>query len=162
MLFLGLNESRVPARYYNSYLEFFRDLLLKRDVTEVLEEYVFSAKANVGGPEIEGQPRMLNRFFAALVHPLIHTGNGLEFGILGLVAEGKQHRHIDRIDCQLTGVYARACSGSSAWGRRRSSHPVVDLPATAYGGAVGHLSPYCLTSFAHAEHHALCQWAVGG
>ena len=95
---LMLNESRVLVRYYNSYLEFFRDLLLTKDVTEVLEEYVFSAKANVGGPGIERQPRMLNRFFAALVHPLIHTGNGLEFGILGLVAEGKWHRQIQRID----------------------------------------------------------------
>ena len=94
---LGLNESGTSDRYYNSYLEFFRDLLLKRDVTEVLEEYVFSAKANVGGPGIEGQPRMLNRFFAALIHPLIHAGNGLEFGLLGLVAEGKQH--IVEADC---------------------------------------------------------------
>ncbi|PIL32612.1 hypothetical protein GSI_05315 [Ganoderma sinense ZZ0214-1] len=74
--------------FYNSYLEFFRDLLLKKDITEVLEEYVFSAKANVGGPGIDGHPRMLNRFFAALVHPMIHAGNGLEFGMLGLVAEG--------------------------------------------------------------------------
>ncbi|EJF59777.1 hypothetical protein DICSQDRAFT_108392 [Dichomitus squalens LYAD-421 SS1] len=74
--------------FYNSYLEFFRDLLLKRDVTAVLEEYIFSAKANIGGSDTEGQPRMLNRFFAALVHPMIHTGNGLEIGMLGLVAEG--------------------------------------------------------------------------
>ena len=84
-----LNESRVLVRYYNSYLEFFRDILSKKDVTEVLEEYVFSAKANIGGPETKGQPRMLNRFLAGLVHPMIHTGNGLEFGILGLVAEGE-------------------------------------------------------------------------
>ena len=107
-----LNESRVLVRYYNSYLEFFRDILSKKDVTEVLEEYVFSAKANVGGPEIEGQPRMLNRFFAAGIHPLIHIGNGLEFGILGLVAEGRQH-NVD-IVCRLTCLYARARSDSSA------------------------------------------------
>ncbi|TBU44557.1 hypothetical protein BD309DRAFT_862019 [Dichomitus squalens] len=74
--------------FYYSYLKFFRDLLLKKDVTEVLEEYIFSAKANIGGSATEGQPRMLNRFFAAVVHPMIHIGNGLEFGILGLVAEG--------------------------------------------------------------------------
>ena len=112
MFFLGLNESGTLDRYYNSYLEFFRDLLLKKDVTEVLEEYVFSAKANVGGPGIEGQPRMLNRFFAAGIHPLIHIGNGLEFGILGLVAEGRQH-NVD-IVCRLTCSYARARSDSSA------------------------------------------------
>ncbi|KAI0367931.1 hypothetical protein BV20DRAFT_534637 [Pilatotrama ljubarskyi] len=74
--------------FYNSYLEFFRSLLRSKDVTEVLEEYVFSAKANVGGTGIEGEPNVLARFLAALVHPLIHVGNGLEFGLLGLVAEG--------------------------------------------------------------------------
>ena len=37
-------------RFYNSYLEFFRALLLKKDVTEVIEEYIFSPKANIGGP----------------------------------------------------------------------------------------------------------------
>ncbi|KAI0357098.1 hypothetical protein OH77DRAFT_1422596 [Trametes cingulata] len=74
--------------FYNSYLEFFRASLRTKDVTEVLEEYVFSTKANVGGPGIEGEPHMLARFLAALVHPLIHAGCGLEFGFLGLVAEG--------------------------------------------------------------------------
>lgn len=86
---LRANAYTVLLRFYNSYLEFFRDLLLKKDVTEVLEAYIFSEKANVGGPGIDGHPKMLNRFFAALVHPMIHAGNGLEFGILGLVAEGQ-------------------------------------------------------------------------
>ncbi|RPD56818.1 hypothetical protein L226DRAFT_492010 [Lentinus tigrinus ALCF2SS1-7] len=74
--------------FYNSYLEYFRALLLKEDVTYVIEEYLFSAKSNIGGPGIEGHPRMLNRFLAAIVHPMIHVGNGLELGLLGLVAEG--------------------------------------------------------------------------
>ncbi|KAI0739605.1 hypothetical protein C8Q80DRAFT_1222014 [Daedaleopsis nitida] len=74
--------------FYNSYLEYFRSLLVKKDVTEVIEEYIFSAKANVGGPGVDGSPRLLNRFLASIVHPMIHTSCGLEFGILGLVAEG--------------------------------------------------------------------------
>ena len=85
-------------RFYNSYLEFFRALLLKKDVTEVIEEYIFSPKANIGGPGIDGQPRLLNRFLASIVHPMIHTGCGLEFGLLGLVAEGE-----DGSVCQLPG-----------------------------------------------------------
>lgn len=76
-------------RFYTSYLEYFRTVLCEKDITEVLEDYLFSAKANVGGAGVEGEPKMLVRFFSALIHPLIHTGNGLEFGLLGLVAEGE-------------------------------------------------------------------------
>ena len=75
-------------RFYNSYLEFFRAQLRDKDITDVLEEYVFSSRANVGGSGIEGEPHMLARFYAALAHPMIHIGCGLEFGFLGLVAEG--------------------------------------------------------------------------
>ncbi|KAH9849117.1 hypothetical protein C2E23DRAFT_840918 [Lenzites betulinus] len=70
--------------FYSAYLEYFRAQLREKDVTEVVEEYIFSARANIG----EGTPRMLSRFFAALIHPMIHMGCGLEFGFLGLVAEG--------------------------------------------------------------------------
>ncbi|OBZ73399.1 hypothetical protein A0H81_07066 [Grifola frondosa] len=31
---------------------------------------------------------MLNRFLAGILHPLIHTGYGCEFGLLGMIAEG--------------------------------------------------------------------------
>ena len=63
--------------------------MLKKGVDEVLEEYIFSAKANVGGPGVEGTPRMLSRFYAVLIHPMIYIGCGLEFGFPGLVAEGE-------------------------------------------------------------------------
>lgn len=32
---------------------------------------------------------MLNRLLEILIHPVIHVGYGAEFGILGLIAEGK-------------------------------------------------------------------------
>ena len=57
-------------------------------MAEVVEEFVFSPKANIGTPGVEGHPRMLNRFLAAIFHPMIHAGCGLEFGLPGLVAEG--------------------------------------------------------------------------
>ena len=82
---------RHAIRFYNSYLEYFRGLLPTKDTSEVLEEWVFSKGANTGSPDIEEQPKMLNRFFGALVHPMIHIGNGLEFGLLGLVAEGTHY-----------------------------------------------------------------------
>ena len=31
---------------------------------------------------------MLSRFYARIYHPLIYVGYGLEFGLLGMVAEG--------------------------------------------------------------------------
>lgn len=34
------------------------------------------------------QPQMLNRFLDGLMHPMIHVGHGLEFGLPGTVAEG--------------------------------------------------------------------------
>ena len=34
---------------------------------------------------------MLIRFFAGLIHPLIHTGLGVEFGLPGTFAEGAKH-----------------------------------------------------------------------
>lgn len=54
----------------------------------VLEEYIFARNANF----VEGatkQPEMLTRFYAALIHPLIHTGFGVEFNLPGIFAEGK-------------------------------------------------------------------------
>ncbi|KAI0776913.1 hypothetical protein BD413DRAFT_610496 [Trametes elegans] len=89
----GVTESTFWAhledeQYYDAYLHFFRDLLGQKSVSEVLEEYIFSPKANVGDATTGDAPKMLLRFLATIVHPLIHTGCGLEFGILGLVAEG--------------------------------------------------------------------------
>ena len=55
----------------------------------ILEEYIFAPNANF----VEGatkQPEMLTRFFTALIHPLIHTGLGVEFNLPGIFAEGKQ------------------------------------------------------------------------
>lgn len=52
----------------------------------MLEEYIFSADANfVSGAK---HPEMLNRFMEGLLHPLIHTGFGVEFSLPGTFAEG--------------------------------------------------------------------------
>ncbi len=53
----------------------------------VLEEFVFSPSANVS-PVGKKQPAMLKRLLSGLVHPIIHTGYGLEFGLPGMTVEG--------------------------------------------------------------------------
>ncbi|KAF9015726.1 hypothetical protein BDQ17DRAFT_1386409 [Cyathus striatus] len=73
---LGAHESILEAAYkescslqrpyYNAYLKFFTSEVKAKGAATVLE----------------------NRFVEGLIHPLIHTGYGFEFGLPGLVAEG--------------------------------------------------------------------------
>lgn len=76
-------------RYWKAYLAFFSKVVLEKGAAVALEEHIFSPKANFD-PAREGknQPEMLNRFVSSLLHPMIHTGYGVEFGLLGMVAEG--------------------------------------------------------------------------
>ena len=55
----------------------------------VLEKYIFSREFNFDNKLNDAeQPRMLDRFVGGLLHPVIHTGYGYEFGLPGIVAEG--------------------------------------------------------------------------
>lgn len=74
--------------------------MLDKGAAAIIEEYIFSPKANVLAPAV-GQPPlgMLDRFLSGLLHPLIHVGYGAEFGLLGMVAEGTQSRRIGSIAC---------------------------------------------------------------
>ncbi|EIW77878.1 hypothetical protein CONPUDRAFT_128865 [Coniophora puteana RWD-64-598 SS2] len=77
--------------YYTGYLNYFHDLVLRKSASELLEEYIFSEKYNIDpAREAKGekQPEMLNRFVEIIMHPLIHTGYGVEFGLPGMLAEG--------------------------------------------------------------------------
>src|SRR6267154_2737627 len=63
-----------------------------RRVARTFVEYIFAPSANyLAEPhqEKDSHPEMLARFCGGLFHPLIHTGCGAEFGLLGLAAEGK-------------------------------------------------------------------------
>ena len=90
--------------YYQAYLHFFSDLLLKTPLSVVLEEWIFSPRANLDGK----QPQMLNRLLDGILHPMLYVGYGIEFryhilfyplydncaqplfgSLPGLVAEGK-------------------------------------------------------------------------
>ena len=59
-------------------------------MSATLEKYVFTPEANVDPTRPENEhPRMLNRLISGLLHPLIHVGYGLEFGLPGMLVEGK-------------------------------------------------------------------------
>jgi hypothetical protein len=53
---------------------------------------VFSDKYNFNpGRDAASQPHMLSRFVDGIMHPLIHCGYGVEFGLKGMLSEGKSH-----------------------------------------------------------------------
>ncbi|EJD52981.1 hypothetical protein AURDEDRAFT_110799 [Auricularia subglabra TFB-10046 SS5] len=76
--------------YYASYLDFFTNEVLTKGMSASVETYVFSDDANWQGFEKDANkaPRMLDRFMAGLVHPIIHFGHGAEFNIPGMAVEG--------------------------------------------------------------------------
>ncbi|KAJ6539818.1 hypothetical protein DFH09DRAFT_1323368 [Mycena vulgaris] len=74
--------------FYQAYLHFFSDVVLKTPVHAVLEEWIFSSKANYDTKKDGQRPEMLNRLLAGVMHPLIYVGFGLDFSLPGLVAEG--------------------------------------------------------------------------
>ncbi|TFK60287.1 hypothetical protein BDN72DRAFT_905098 [Pluteus cervinus] len=75
--------------YYDAYLRFFTDVVQKQGTAASLQHYLFSHQANVGAQgNDEEHPNMLNRLHSGLLHPLIHTGYGVEFGLPGMVVEG--------------------------------------------------------------------------
>lgn len=87
--YYSTNRKPIPSdSYYNAYLQFFSHIVLDKGAAATLEEYIFSPKMNVAVNNA-ASAQMLNRFMAGLLHPLIHIGYGLEFGLLGIVAEGK-------------------------------------------------------------------------
>ena len=64
---------------------------------EVIDKYVFSSAYNYNAnlsPAAEQQPAMLDRFLAGVMHPLIHAGYGIEFGITQQIADGLAHTAI--------------------------------------------------------------------
>ncbi|KAG1773707.1 hypothetical protein EV702DRAFT_1243059 [Suillus placidus] len=75
--------------YYEAYTTFFAKAIEEKGASATLDEFVFSEKYNFQpGRDADGQPEMLCRFVDAVMHPLIHCGHGVEFGLKGMLAEG--------------------------------------------------------------------------
>ncbi|KAJ8073173.1 hypothetical protein PM082_020042 [Marasmius tenuissimus] len=76
-------------RFYDAYVKFDTEFVRTKGFSSVLEGYVFSPRANsVSASKDRKQPEMLGRFRDALLHPIIHIGYGVEFGLPGMVVEG--------------------------------------------------------------------------
>ena len=78
-------------KYYQGYLEFFSNQLVTKGVDKTLEDYLYSKSANFSDrAEADGsrQPEVFSRFMSGVMHPLIHVGYGMEFGLSGILAEG--------------------------------------------------------------------------
>ncbi|QRV93547.1 hypothetical protein RhiJN_21565 [Ceratobasidium sp. AG-Ba] len=79
--------------YYNAYMGFFYDEIKQHGLPSTLERYIFSHEANWGGDE----PRMLDRFLAGLLHPMIHFGHAAEFGVPGMAVEGLAQAAVHKV-----------------------------------------------------------------
>nr|VWO99030.1 LysM domain-containing protein [Ganoderma boninense] len=83
--------------YYRAYLKFFTDVIMEKGPAGTLEKYIFSPKFNIEPPRPDAAPMcMTNRFLSGLLHPLIQTGYGAEFGLAGMFAEGLAETAVHR------------------------------------------------------------------
>lgn len=72
--------------YYEAYTTFFAKAIEEKGASATLEEFIFSEGYNFQpGRDADSQPEMLCRFVDAVMHPLIHCGHGVEFGLKGMI-----------------------------------------------------------------------------
>ncbi|KAK1229403.1 hypothetical protein PQX77_007541 [Marasmius sp. AFHP31] len=85
----NFKEHLGDRRFYDAYVRFYTELVRTKGFSFVLEEYVFSPYANFASTSKDGKrPEMLGRFCDGLLHPMIHAGYGVEFGLPGMFVEG--------------------------------------------------------------------------
>ncbi|KAF9467673.1 hypothetical protein BDZ94DRAFT_1248738 [Collybia nuda] len=95
----NFNDRLGDELYYRSYLVFFKDSIKDKGTTATVEEYVFSQRANFEVLDSKKpHPVMFDRFLGGLLHPMIHTGYGLEFGLPGMTAEGLAEAAVHPLD----------------------------------------------------------------
>ncbi|EIW74908.1 hypothetical protein CONPUDRAFT_169810 [Coniophora puteana RWD-64-598 SS2] len=70
------------AKYYSAYVNFFANEVAKHGAIATVEKFAFSEEYNTT------KAWGLAHLMAGVYHPMIHIGNGLEFGIPGLIVEG--------------------------------------------------------------------------
>ncbi|KAK1225084.1 hypothetical protein PQX77_011953 [Marasmius sp. AFHP31] len=79
----------VDRSYYKAYIDFFTEVVREKGGIAALEEFLFSDEMNLQTVnEDRKAPEMLNHFHSGILHPLIHVGNGVEFGLPGMIVEG--------------------------------------------------------------------------
>ncbi|KAK0451383.1 uncharacterized protein EV420DRAFT_714767 [Desarmillaria tabescens] len=123
-------------KYYGAYMTFFKDKIAEEGIASVLEEFVFSESANVDATTNGNQqPGMLNRLMAGLVHPMIHTGYGLEFGLPGIVVEGLAQTavHSDTLQNLLPYSVLISVAALDAQAEKATALEAPDLPSGKKG-----------------------------
>ncbi|KAH7922285.1 hypothetical protein BV22DRAFT_1131586 [Leucogyrophana mollusca] len=95
----NFNAHLGDENYFEAYTTFFFKTLSEKGAAATLEEYIFSDKYNfISGGESTTQPEMLFRFVDGVLHPMIHAGYGLEFGLVGMLAEGLAMTAVHKTD----------------------------------------------------------------
>ncbi|KAL0069225.1 hypothetical protein AAF712_003588 [Marasmius tenuissimus] len=75
--------------YYKGYVDFFTGVMREKGSIATLEEFIFSDEMNLQNVDEDRKvPEMLDHFHSGILHPLIHVGNGVEFGLPGMIVEG--------------------------------------------------------------------------
>lgn len=70
----------------HALITFFAKAIEEKGASATLEEFIFSERYNFQpGRDADSQPEMLCRFVDAVMHPLIHCGHGVEFGLKGMI-----------------------------------------------------------------------------
>ncbi|KAF9235887.1 hypothetical protein BU15DRAFT_77494 [Melanogaster broomeanus] len=71
--------------FYQGYVTFFSKQIDEKGAAETLEQSIFSEKYNF--QDGRDATEMLFRLMDGLLHPMIHVGYGVEFGLKGMLAE---------------------------------------------------------------------------
>ncbi|VDB95953.1 unnamed protein product [Peniophora sp. CBMAI 1063] len=74
-------------KYYGAYLVYFCRYLLSHTPTEAIQKFILAEEYNYADPDFN-DPNMYIRYWAGIIHPHIHLGYGIEFGVLQQIAEG--------------------------------------------------------------------------
>ncbi|KAK0451424.1 uncharacterized protein EV420DRAFT_716899 [Desarmillaria tabescens] len=132
----NFNAHLGDEKYYGAYMTFFKDKIAEKGIASVLEEFVFSEFVNVDATtKGNQQPAMLNRLMASLIHPMIHMGNGLEFGLPGIVIEGLAQTavHPDNVQNLLPYSALTSVTALDAQAEKATSLETPDLPSGKKG-----------------------------
>ncbi|KAG8215388.1 hypothetical protein J3R82DRAFT_8989 [Butyriboletus roseoflavus] len=120
--------------FYQGYVNFFSKKISEKGAASTLEEFVFSEKYNFQkGRDANTQPEMLTRMFDGLLHPLIHAGYGVEFGLKGMLVEGLAMTAVHEVYVRgslTTSLFAPSSTNGVDHITNRLSSFVLDAPAS--------------------------------
>ncbi|KAL0062559.1 hypothetical protein AAF712_010598 [Marasmius tenuissimus] len=134
--------------FYDGYLKYFVAELDQSSVGKVIEESVFSPAFNFAVENKFGEhPEMLSRFLDGLLHPMIHTGYGVEFDLPGTVAEGLAQTAVHKASSTAI-VPPTAFSADSMPSDGSLSSRLYQMTFGSKNATAGKTSPHAFTTLA--------------